>query len=66
MGENYTEQLVRQNATSQTKLKRLALIAVLSVMVTATFAIPMMFTLTFAYVLFLIYIWKRFLLWTDY
>ena len=66
MGENYTEQLVRQNATSQTKLKRLALIAVLSVMVTATIAIPMLFTLTFAYVLFLIYIWKRFNLEYEY
>ena len=62
MGENYTEQLIRQKATSQTKLKRLALIAVFSVLLTATFAIPMMFTLTFAYALFLIYIWKRFML----
>ena len=60
MGENYTEQLVRQNATSQTKVKRLALITVLMVMLTATFAIPMLFTLTFFYGLFLIYIWKRF------
>lgn len=66
MGENYTEQLIRQNATSQTKLKRLALIAGLSVMITATFAIPMLFPLTFAYVLFLIYIWKRFNLEFEY
>lgn len=60
MGENYTEQLVRQKATSQTKLKRLALIAVFVVMLTATFAIPMLFTLTFAYAIFMGYIWKRF------
>ena len=60
MGENYTEQLVRQNATPQTKVKRLALITVLMVMLAATFAIPMLFTLTFFYGLFLIYIWKRF------
>ena len=60
MGENYTEQMVRQNATAQTKVKRLALIAGFSVMITATFAIPMLFPLTFAYALFLIYIWKRF------
>ena len=66
MGENYTEQLIRQKATSQTKLKRLALIAVFSVLLTATFAIPMMFTLTFAYALFLIYIWKRFNLEFEY
>lgn len=66
MGENYTEQLVRQNATSQTKLKRLALLAVLSVMVAATFAIPMLFTLTFAYAVFLGYIWKRFNLEFEY
>ena len=66
MGDNYTEQLVRQNATSQTKVKRLALIAVLSVMVTATFAIPMLFTLTFAYAIFLIFIWKRFNLEYEY
>ena len=60
MGENYTEQLIRQRATSQTKLKRLALIAGFSVMIIATFAIPMLFTFTFAYALFLFYIWKRF------
>ena len=66
MGDNYTEQLVRQNATSQTKVKRLALVAVLSVMVTATFAIPMLFTLTFAYAIFLGCIWKRFNLEYEY
>ena len=60
MGENYTEQLVRQNATTQTKVKRLALIAGFSVMLAATFPIPMLFPLAFAYALFLIYIWKRF------
>ena len=66
MGENYTEQLVRQNATSQTKLKRLSLIAVFMVMLTATFAIPMLFTLTFAYGIFVFYIWKRFNLEYEY
>ena len=66
MGENYTEQLVKQKATSQTKLKRLALIAAFLVMLTATFVIPILFTLTFAYGVFLIYIWKRFNLEFEY
>ena len=59
MGENYTEQLVRQNATSQTKLKKMALIAGGVVLAAAMLVIPVLLVPTIVYAVIVASNWKR-------
>ena len=66
MGENYTEQLVKQKTTMQTRLKRISLVVVFIALLAVTFVHPMLFMLMFAYGVFLVYIWKRFNLEFEY